>query len=988
MKKIFFILLLLPFLVNAQTDANYLRVRDSLRLNGKVVKGISNDSTSSSKDSTKLITEAAAKKYTAALVQSISLSGYHKSSYYDSVFLGLAAQAGYNKSNWDAAFSFANGFTIVTYYSTLDGRYFKLSDTAAALTNYRIAIYTNTNAISTHLSLINSLITDSAYQAGILAAHTTAIAGKEPTISTGSTNYFWSWDKTWRQIAYSQISSTPDLSVYETLAHKGAASGYAPLGSDSKIPSSYMPALALNNVWPVASQSAMLALSSAVVGDVAIRSDSSLTYVLKASDYTHAYNWVQLLFPTAPVLSVAGMIGNVTLTTSNVSEGTNLYYTSTRFTTDFNSKSTSNLSEGTNLYYTDTRARAAHSFTAGSGAYNSTTGVFTIPTNTSQLTNGANFIALTSLSSTVTAITYTNTTGVFSLTSGYQIPTTTQVSNWNALTTMTYPGAGIAVSTGSAWGSSITDNSSNWNTVVAKMDSVRVKNWGNWTFQPLGSYLIANQTITLSGVVTGSGTTAITTAIAAGAITNTMLANGAVANLSGTNTGDNAVNSLYSGLVSNATHTGDATGATVLTLATVNANTGSWGSASSVATFSVNGKGLITAASNTSIQITESQVTGLTTDLAAKSPLAGSSSIVTVGTLSAGSIPYSLLTGTPSLNYLPLGGGILTGDLQINSAKHIYLGNSSNTLFPYIINDGGDAIGFYNNSGNELFQMSTSSGISTIGRPLSTGALSGTTATWNVNDASIIDAVLIHGTNSAAYGGQIKWSDSWSGDGGKDRARILGDVPASNEGRLRLGVLKAGTMTDELIITSSISTFSGNILLPNNKALFWNSTSSDYIYGNSGTVTIGTANVDRFSVISTGITSYVNFVANAGMEVRLGNSIWLWSSANAGYNTITYTGSTIAFSGSITASSGFFNSDIRLKNVSQTTEFGMITYTWKDHRDDKIHFGYSAQAIQSIYPNQVNADAKGYLSINYVEVLVKEVDDLKRDVAYLKSKIK
>ena len=35
---------------------------------------------------------------------------------------------------------------------------------------------------------------------------------------------------------------------------------------------------------------------------------------------------------------------------------------------------------------------------------------------------------------------------------------------------------------------------------------------------------------------------------------------------SGTNTGDNAVNSLYSGLVSNATHTGEVTGATALTI--------------------------------------------------------------------------------------------------------------------------------------------------------------------------------------------------------------------------------------------------------------------------------------------------------------------------------------------------------------------------------------------------------------------------------------
>lgn len=38
-------------------------------------------------------------------------------------------------------------------------------------------------------------------------------------------------------------------------------------------------------------------------------------------------------------------------------------------------------------------------------------------------------------------------------------------------------------------------------------------------------------------------------------------------NLSGTNTGDNAVNSLYSGLVSNATHTGEVTGSTALTIA-------------------------------------------------------------------------------------------------------------------------------------------------------------------------------------------------------------------------------------------------------------------------------------------------------------------------------------------------------------------------------------------------------------------------------------
>jgi hypothetical protein len=71
----------------------------------------------------------------------------------------------------------------------------------------------------------------------------------------------------------------------------------------------------------------------------------------------------------------------------------------------------------------------------------------------------------------------------------------------------------------------------------------------------------------LTGPVTSIGNA---TAIANGAISNAMLANGAVANLSGTNTGDNATNSQYSGLVSNATHTGDAEGNFALTVKGIN----------------------------------------------------------------------------------------------------------------------------------------------------------------------------------------------------------------------------------------------------------------------------------------------------------------------------------------------------------------------------------------------------------------------------------
>lgn len=95
---------------------------------------------------------------------------------------------------------------------------------------------------------------------------------------------------------------------------------------------------------------------------------------------------------------------------SPVNGGILQYVTSTGLWTAV-AGTTTNIAEGTNLYYTDARSRAALSFTAGSGAYNSTTGVITIPTNTSQLTNGANFITLASLSAG-TGISYNSTTGV------------------------------------------------------------------------------------------------------------------------------------------------------------------------------------------------------------------------------------------------------------------------------------------------------------------------------------------------------------------------------------------------------------------------------------------------------------------------------------------------------------------------------------------------------------------------------------------------
>ncbi len=112
-------------------------------------------------------------------------------------------------------------------------------------------------------------------------------------------------------------------------AVSGAASGVCPLDSTSHIPASYLPSLAFNNTYVVASQAAMLALS-ANPGDIAVRTDLSETFILAATPASTLGNWTQLLQPSSAVTSVNSLTGAVTLTTTNIAEGTNLYYTTAR----------------------------------------------------------------------------------------------------------------------------------------------------------------------------------------------------------------------------------------------------------------------------------------------------------------------------------------------------------------------------------------------------------------------------------------------------------------------------------------------------------------------------------------------------------------------------------------------------------------------------------------------------------------------------------
>lgn len=108
-----------------------------------------------------------------------------------------------------------------------------------------------------------------------------------------------------------------------------------------------------------------------------------------------------------------------TKTTTNLPEGTNLYFTNQRFDTRFSTKTTTDLAEGTNLYYTQARFNTA--FAAKS---------------TTDLAEGTNLYytdarARLAISESAVGLDYSNTSGVFSLTAGYAIPTTVKLGQYD-----------------------------------------------------------------------------------------------------------------------------------------------------------------------------------------------------------------------------------------------------------------------------------------------------------------------------------------------------------------------------------------------------------------------------------------------------------------------------------------------------------------------------------------------------------------------------
>jgi hypothetical protein len=168
----------------------------------------------------------------------------------------------------------------------------------------------------------------------------------------------------------------------------GQPNGVASLNGSGVIPQSQVPAIAITNTFVVASEAAMLALV-AETGDVAIRTDVSMSYILAGTDPSNISDWEELLSPPNAVQSVNGNTGVVVLDTDDIDEGiTNLYFTEER--TDDRVATLIQDGTGINWTYDD----GGNTLTGD--VNNLTVTEFASP-NVSQWTNDAGYITATAL---------------------------------------------------------------------------------------------------------------------------------------------------------------------------------------------------------------------------------------------------------------------------------------------------------------------------------------------------------------------------------------------------------------------------------------------------------------------------------------------------------------------------------------------------------------------------------------------------------------
>jgi hypothetical protein len=374
----------------------------------------------------------------------------------------------------------------------------------------------------------------------------------------------------------------------------------------------------------------------------------------------------------------------------------------------------------------------------------------------------------------------------------------------------------------------------------------------------------ANQ-ITVSG--SGSENAAVTLSLPSTIDANTT---GSAAKL----TTERAI-ALTGDVTGTANFDGSASAGISTTLANTAVTPGSYGSASAVPTLTVDSKGRLTAASNTSIAIAQSAVTNLSTDLAAKASLASPTftGIPAAPTAAADTNTTQLATTAyvigqaSSVNPSALGAAAIGNSLRYARANHVHpttgLGLTSGTLAQFAATTSSQLAGVISDeTGSGALVFATSPTLVTPNIGVATGTSFNSITGLSSTNPTMNGAVAVGTGTTVARADHVHPSDT-------SRAPLASPtftgVPAAP-------TAAAGTNTTQLATTAFVTT-AGNLKANLASPTFTGTPAAPTAAARTNTTQLATTafvygEVNRVS-IDTKTASYTLAVADAGKVIEM-----------------------------------------------------------------------------------------------------------------------
>lgn len=322
-------------------------------------------------------------------------------------------------------------------------------------------------------------------------------------------------------------------------------------------------------------------------------------------------------------------------------------------------------------------------------------------------------------------------------------------------------------------------------------------------------------------------------------------------------------------------------------------------------------------------------------------------------------------------NYLPLSGGTMSGNITINTDSEIRWSRNTDYSRIHFKNESDSDTNSYmgfetGDNGNGYFRFAGNSG--------------GTITQWM--------SIKADGVRASAFIGNLK--------GNASTATKL----ESSAGNAALPIYFSDGKPVACVPSSLFSTLSNS---GNNLSIT--------IAGQNRTLTVNYANSAGTAATSTRrdfwINGYDGDEANTNCPVlvmhwpnRGWGDIWFDSSFHFGLHN---SDNTYNNGADLHANAYYADSDIRYKNVIKHSCIDLLSlatlplflYTWNDKRDDIIHIGSSAQAVEQVIPQLVTEDSTGFKSLDYSILgtvvgitACKELVSQKSEIEMLKERVK